>query len=525
MTFHRRFTHIAHALAMSLMPVLLFSQNSGKLITSDLLCNHIYTLASDSLKGRNTPGPGLDSAAAYIAREFSKYGIAPVEGSYYQTFFLCKKNLGETNELAITRDGVTTELKLKTGFVPYEICGSGFAEGPVVFAGYGITAPEYGYDDYAGMDVSGKAVLIFRGEPRKDDSASVFDGANNTKHFPLSEKLANAAHHGAGALLVVNGPLNFISMKPRGFPWPSLSRIIPADALPVSVCGDEDVSLPALHVGEEMVNLLFGSVDSLRRIQSRIDSLLTPASFEIPGITASIDIRMKEDRTPVQNVVGMIRGTGPEEEILVIGAHYDHVGFIQDPPDTLPDYIYNGADDNASGTAGVMAVAKAFGAMKKPPLRSVLFILFAGEEKGLFGSRYYTGHPLLPLENTVAMLNMDMISRNGSDTLFLVGEAVSPDIASIIRKENKKIRMKLLPDENFMGGSDHYPFYRKGIPFMFLFSGIHKDYHTPRDNPDRVDCNKAARVGRLAFLTALRIANDTTRYHLMDQKDYNSIFE
>jgi Zn-dependent M28 family amino/carboxypeptidase len=155
----------------------------------------------------------------------------------------------------------------------------------------------------------------------------------------------------------------------------------------------------------------------------------------------------------------------------------------------------------------------------------VLFILFAGEEQGLFGSRYYVSHPLFPLEKTVAMLNLDMISRNGTDSLELVGAPVSPDIAAVIKKENRKPRMTLVPSDDYFGGSDHYSFYKQNVPFMFFFTGLHKDYHTVRDNPDKVDCNKAARVSRLVFYTALKIANSRNHYRVTGKKEESSMFD
>ncbi len=514
------------ATAVAFLTCSAFPQNPEKLITPTLLCDHIDYLASDSLKGRNTPSPGLDSAAAYIAREFQSEGLKPVNGSYYQTFYICKKNLGDKNILSvITKNGEQHELKLKTGFIPFDICSSGKVDAPLAFAGYGITAPEYNFDDYAGLDVTGKVVLVLRNEPQKEDSGSVFNGVESTRHSSLNSKMLNAARHGAVAILLVNGPLNYTSMKPRGFTWPALSKVIPPDALPFGICGENDTVMPVIHVGEELVDLLFGSVDSLRRIQSAIDSLLKPVSFELTGVSVSAEITMKEDRLQTQNVVGMIPGTDPSGEVLVIGGHYDHVGLMKEHADSIKDYIFNGADDNASGTSGVMAVAKAMAAMKKSPERTVLFILFAGEEKGLFGSRYYVNHPLLPLEKTVAMLNLDMISRNGADSLRLAGASVSPDIAKIIRRENKQPKMLLTNDDDFMGGSDHYPFYKKHIPFMFFFSGLHKDYHTVRDNPDRVDCNKAARVSRLVFRTSVNIANSTDHYRLTEKEEGFSLFD
>ncbi len=499
---------------LQLLVITSFSQKPEKLITPELLCDHIYYLASDSMKGRNTPSPELDSAAAWIASEFREEGLQPVNGSFLQTFYLCKKNLGETNRLAVTINGEQHELKIKTGFVPFETSSAGEADAPLVFAGYGITAPEHEYDDYAGLNVTGKVVLVLRKEPMKNDHTPRFSSNGATRYSSLDSKMANAARHGAVALLVVNGPANYTSMKPRGFPWPALSRVIPSDALPFGICHDGDTALPVIHVGEELVNALFGSVDSLRRIQAGIDSLLKPRSFALQGVTASLKITMNVEQVGTQNVVGIIPGTGAEGEVVVIGGHYDHVGMMKSHPDSVRDFIYNGADDNASGTSCVMAVAKAMASMKKPPERTVLFILFAGEEKGLFGSRYYVSHPLLPLEKTVAMLNLDMVSRNGADSLYLTGGTISPDIAKIIRKENRKPKMVLTNDDNFMGGSDHYPFYKENIPFIFFFSGLHKDYHTVRDNPDRVDCNKAARVSRLAFRTALHIANSSDHYRL-----------
>jgi hypothetical protein len=501
------------------------AQQPGKIITPERLCAHISRLASDEFLGRNTPSPGLDSAAAYIAAEFRNCGLEPVKGSYYQTFYLCKKNLGEPNTLAVVKNGVRHDLKLKTGFVPFDVCSSGKVEAPLVFAGYGITAPEYKYDDYAGLDVTGKWVLVIRSEPQAEDSASVFEGTNSTRHASTEAKMRNAARHGAAGLLIVNGPLRSVSLKPKGFPWPSLSKIIPADALPFGMCGDADTAMPVLHVGEELVSLLFGGVDSLRRIQATIDSTLVPVNLAFPDALVSADITITEERMATQNVVGLIRGTGPSGEVLVIGAHYDHVGYMKALPGPITDSIFNGADDNASGTAGVMTVAKAFSQLKRPPARSVLFILFAGEEKGLFGSRYYVSHPLFPLDKTAAMLNLDMIGRNGTDSLSLVGAPVSPDIAAIARKENRKTKLALTDDSDFLGGSDHYPFYRKKIPFMFFFSGLHKDYHTPADNPDKIDCKKAARVSQLVFRTAMSIAGSDERYRVIEREENFNIFD
>ncbi len=500
-----------------LIPAGVFSQKPDKAalngITPEIMKQYIGFLASDALLGRNTPSPGLDSAAAYISREFRAMSLSPVNGSYFQPFALCKTDLDTGCYLQIIRDGHITSLPVKSGFVPYYLTHSKEFTGEIAFAGYGITAPEYGYDDYAGLDVKGKAVLVFRHEPSENDTGKFFEGREPTSYSGVTSKRLAAGALGAGALLVVSEPGNYASLKPRGYLWPALSKNMPADATAYSMCNSGDDEIPAVQVGEETVNALFGSVDKLLAIQKDIDKQHAPASFLFPGTLIRLGLYTRTNERNVANVVGFIEGSDRvlKNEILVIGAHYDHVGFKKQskPGD---DYIYNGADDNASGTAGVIAIARAFAMAKSKPKRSVLFLLFAGEEKGLYGSEFYTANPLFPLEKTVAMLNLDMIGRNASNALNLVGASKSPDIAAITRAANKKIRFKLNDDNSVMGGSDHYNFYKKGVPFMFYFSGLHDDYHQVGDNPDRIDYNKAARVAQLVFHTAWQIANDDKHY-------------
>jgi len=482
---------------------------------------NIDFLASDLMKGRETPGPGLDSAAAYIANSFREMGLPPVKGSYFQTFSMCYKNLGEDNHLIISRNGTDSDFKIKTDYMPFDITGDLGVEGELVFAGYGITAPEYQYDDYQNIEVKDKVVLVFRHEPGENDSSiSVFNGMEQTRYSNLREKVRNAQAHGAKGILVVTEPLNYRSIRPRGFPWPSLSRNLPQDALPVGFCIDKKDSIPVVHVGEEVINKLFGSVDSLKVLQHLIDSTLVPDSFILPQIKVRLKTSVKTvEKYSTQNVAGFLQGTDPvlKDQLVVIGAHYDHVGFLKEhKADT--DYIFNGADDNASGTSGVMAIAKGMTSMKVKPRRSVLFILFAGEEKGLFGSGYYVKAPLFPLENTVAMLNLDMIGRNAPDSLEIIGALQCPDLAEIIYKENKQTDF-ILTQKKMSGGSDHWNFYKKDIPSIFFFADLHKDYHQTSDNPEKINAEKAARVSRLAFLTAWYIANDDHKYNISKIKE------
>ncbi|MEI6890272.1 MAG: M20/M25/M40 family metallo-hydrolase [Bacteroidales bacterium] len=492
------------------------SGNGKKLITPDFMGKQISYLASDSMKGRNTPSPQLDSAASYIARNFKQWGIEPWKGSFFQEVPICSDQLGDSNELAIIRNGASFQMTIKADYVPYDFSSAVSVTASVVFAGYGITAPDYKYDDYKGVETKGKIVLIFRNEPQKDDSLSVFNGKDDSKYISLKAKMKNAIQHGAAGMLVVNGPLQYSSVKARGYPWPSLSKVIPKEAVPLHLCIDREDQIPVMSIGEEVVNLLFGNVDSLKNLEARIEKDLSCVSFELPDTRICMHADIQTTISIARNVTGYIRGSDPflSKQLVIIGAHYDHVGYKKEHNNT-EDYIYNGADDNASGTSGVMAVAHAFGSLKEKPKRSLMFILFAGEEKGLFGSRYYTSNPLYPLASTVAMLNLDMISRNNPDSLYLEGARQSPDITNIIRRENKKTKFTLVvKDSDFMGGSDHYYYYKHNVPFMFFFTGLHKDYHQPGDNPDKSDFSKAARVSRLVFFTAGKIANEPTLYHI-----------
>lgn len=495
---------------------------ANEVITPGLMRENLDYLASDSLMGRDTPSPGLDSAGAYIVRQFKLAGLKPLNGNFYQELAYCYIDINPGNLLSVSTSGQKQDFKIKGDFIPYDITGEGTVEAPVVFAGYGITAPEYGYNDYKDIDVKGKIVLILRQEPGQTDSTiKEFKGKESTRYSNLLEKMKMAKDHGAIGMLVVSGPLNYTSLKPRGFPWPCLSRILPKDALPLVSCKDISERIPAVHVGESLIETFFGSADSLKSIQQGIEETMKPNSFLVPGRVVSLSISLSIKPLGGRNVVGFLEGGDPvlKNEALVIGAHYDHTGFIgEHKADT--DYIYNGADDNASGTCGVLAIAKAFGAMDKKPKRSVLFMAFAGEEKGLLGSATYVKYPLFPLENTVAMINLDMISRNHPDSLEIVGAEQNPDLKKIIRKQNKKVKMILAESKNeyMTGGSDNYNFYRKNIPDVFFFTGLHKDYHRVSDNPDRSDPVKSARISRLAFLTAWYIANDEHRYKLVKRE-------
>jgi hypothetical protein len=469
---------------------------------------HVYYLASDQMRGRNTPSPELDSCAAFIAHEFAFYGLKPVgtNRSYLQTFNLLRSRLAEPNTLVLSLSNKDTSYQIKDDFVPLHLTANRKVSAPIIFAGYGITAPEYKYDDYAAIDATGKIVLLFTDEPQEKDSTSIFDGAKNTDHARLQIKAENALDHGAVGLLLVSTPLRRFRRPPN--PWPSLMRTAPKDAVPLTLEEKIENRIVCVQIGKELIDaLLQGTTHTLEELHQTIDQTLAPQSFDIQGKRITMETALESEKFPTQNVVGFWQGADPilKNEIIVIGAHYDHVG-------VLNDSIYNGADDNASGTAGVMEIAEAFTQCNTRPKRSILFMAFAGEEKGLFGSRYYTDDPIFPIENVVAMLNLDMISRNDSNEVAIIGSKTSDDLKVINEKCNESIGMKLAYDQDrYFLNSDHYSFYRKDIPVLFYNTKDTPDLHKPSDDPEKIIPEKMARIGQLIFSTAWVVANRLER--------------
>lgn len=505
-------------LVVSCSPTNLKEAPSGSIsaISSELVRTHAFFLASDSLKGRSSPSPELDVAAGYIARVFESNGFQAIQGSYLNRVPLNIVSLGDNNSLSVKKNGTERSYEIKTEFTPFDMTANRTVSGSIVFAGYGITAPEFKYDDYRGIDVHGKIVFVLRHEPGEEDTASVFDGAKLTKYSNVSDKVRIAQDHGAVAVMVATDPLNHTSLTPRGFPWPSLSKFLPKDALPISLGTDEDKKIPVVHVGEEVITQLFGSVDSLRNLQRIIDKTVTPHSFEIASAGVVVQTSTSIKDMSAQNVVGFLEGGDPnlKKEAVVIGAHYDHVG-TQKSGQPGEDLIFNGADDNASGTTALLTIAAAFGHSPAKPKRSVLLIAFAAEERGLLGSRSYVENPLFPLDQTVAMLNLDMVGRNSIDSLSVIGGSKSPDLAQIAQEENAKVGFTLVIENLSSGGSDHMSFQQKNVPFIFFFSGFHPDYHKVTDHADLLNIPKIARVSTLAFRTAWHVANEDRKYKLI----------
>jgi len=485
------------------------SSRALDVITAADARSHLQYLASDFLMGRDTPSAGLDKAAEYIACQFQASGLAPAGSGYFQYYDLNQIFLGDTSRFSIQGpDGVRHEYELKKQFMPYEMTANKTCRGEIVFAGYGITAPEAGYDDYANLDVTGKIVFVLKRGPRQEDPASPFYVKKDVPSNRIDEKIKNALEHGAVGIMLVTDPLYNRLLTPRGFPWPNLYKGFPMEATPVTLAKMEDQKIPAIQVGEETMKLLFGSLDALKRIQKSIDSTMTPSSRPLGGFSAEIQTTTRRKVITTRNVVAVCPGQDPvlKDEWVVVGAHYDHLG-IKKNTTAGQDSIYNGADDNGSGTVALLQIAEALAAGKNRPQRSILFIAFSGEEKGLFGSNYYVSAPLFPLEKTVAMVNFDMIGRNNPDSLLVWSNKSSSMLVKMVRDENKSIGMKINYNPSVRGSSDHAPFFRKGIPVVCFHTDEHPDYHQVSDEVDKIDFGKIARIDRLGYRTVWTLAN------------------
>lgn len=490
-----------------------------KQISETSVKEYIDYLASDKMRGRSAPSYELNKSADYIADKFKNFGVKPINNSYFQKVPFCAADIiPEKTTFQLLKSSKKYEFELKENFTPLFNSASNRAKGELVFAGYGITAPEYNYDDYKDIDVKDKVVLILTAEPRQNDTTStVFEGTKSTKHSALDEaKIRNAAQHGAAGVLLVTDPLYNLAITARGHLWSSLYM----KGMPpmYTVCNDKEEYIPAAQINREVVNQLFGSVDSLKTLQKDIDDNLRPNSFIIPETTVDLSVAIDKNFFPSRNIVGWIKGSDPElkNEFVIIGAHYDHIG-VSPRPNNENDSIMNGADDNASGTAAVMAVANAFAAGKKPA-RSVVFLLFTAEERGLVGSQFYTDNPLFPLDKTVAMINMDMVGRNGTDSVYVVGKQYNPDLAKLVNAEIPKNGLKEVEMQmDLYQSSDYYPFYKKGISAIGLTSGLHKDYHQVSDNPDKINHTKVRKISQLVYNVAWQIANSTEYYTIINK--------
>ena len=441
-------------------------------IQSDRWLADVKYLASPGLKGRGSGSPELNQAANYIADQFKKAGLEALRGSYFQPFdAVIGAELGQNNQVALLGTS-RRSYQLRQDFTPLGFSGSGDKTAGMVFVGYGITAPEYNYDDYAGIDVTGKAVLVLRHEPQEQDEQSVFRGRQITRYAGLVSKAITARNRGAAALVLVNDPVPH-----------SNDRLVSLG----QIDGPSDIGIPVMQVTQAVANeWVKRAGHSLEDLQKAIDRDLSKQSFSLPpDVEVRIQADVRQRKAVLRNVVGLLPGSDPalRDQVIVIGAHYDHLG-LGEQDSLAPNaagQIHHGADDNASGTAGMMELARFFSEEGNRPRHSLLFMAFSGEERGLLGSANYVGSPLLPLDRTVAMINLDMIGRVSRNRLYIGGVGTSPQFRQWLQEANQGFGFQLDYSDSGYGASDHMSFARREVPVLFFFSGLHADYHKPTD--------------------------------------------
>jgi hypothetical protein len=461
----------------------------------------IFYLASDELEGRGPTTKGLNLAADYIAESFKKSGLKPgnPDGTYFQPFTIDGSVLDEEAKLNLTGPQ-KQEMVLKQGaqFYPMGLGGAGKGKDePVVFAGYGITkkSETQSYDDYDGMDVEDKVVLVLRGAPPGDNQAPGRFGGQQAGSF--REKVLNAEKHKAAALLIVND----------------------ADA---AKDGDDLVdfnftavrqgngNVPTFHLKRAVAEKMLASADlDLAALEAEINRDRKPHSVELKGWMAGFEVKMRHDKIHLKNVIGVLEGSGDlAKETVVIGAHYDHLGYggAGGSLGRLKKMaIHHGADDNGSGSTAVMELAHRFGELRakadpKKPFRRLVFMTFSGEELGLLGSAHYCKNPLYPLEDTVGMLNLDMVGRlptdqdTGKGKLLVEGSTTAKSFDELVETLNKKYDFLLRKAAKIPANSDHFSFYQKKVPVLFFWTGTHPDYHRPSDTADKINIEGMRRI-------------------------------
>ena len=458
----------------------------------------VKALTSPAMEGRGDGTKGLTLAAQLIENRLKKLGLKPAgTSSYLQPFTVVTgARLRSGNRFTVQTGDSKSELQSNQDFVPFSFSSSGSASGALVFAGYGASANEFQYDDYGALDVKDKIVVVLRYEPAGFAAKTGHHGL--TQHSQLVTKAINARNHGAKAIVLINGKLGEGEDD-------LLTRF-------GSVSGPEDAGILFVHVKNAVAESWFQAAGkSLADVQNQINTSSKPASFSFPeNLRASLNVNIESTRATVNNVLAYLPGR--TDEYIIIGAHYDHLGrgnFDSLAPSEIGQ-IHPGADDNASGTAGLLELARLLAPQKGQFQRGILFSAFAGEELGLLGSAEWVKAPTLPLDKAVAMLNMDMIGRIREDKVYVGGVGTGSSFKMLLEDAQSKSGLKLEYSAGGYAASDHTSFVSKHIPVLFFFSGLHSDYHKPSDTWEKINASAAARLLELISDVGLQLANAST---------------
>ena len=545
-------THVIGTLALAIICVPLAAQQRApynESIRQEDLRADLFFVAADSMRGRLTDTEENRATADYIRSRFERMGLKPaaVNGSYFQAYNLMTATLpadADVNLLEIGGgDSGSRRLRAGQEFYPHRFSASGVAAAPVVFAGFGISAPQFGYDDYRG-DVKGKIVLALDHEPGERDPNSPFDGMVTSEPSTPWRKALAAQDAGAAAVLFVAdvhnhpGAANFEAAA-RAY-WPDK----PPRILNYTLASWADrIRIPVAQISPALASSLVAPTgktleEMAKAAESARGSQPTPLGPARVTIRAAVDRHIVPDR----NVVALLEGSDArlKNEWVIVSAHFDHNG-------ADATQIFTGADDNGSGTVALLEIAEAYALAAKDgqrPKRSVLFAAWNSEERGLLGAWAYTEQPLAPLTSIAAVLNMDMIGRNeeipvgggtrfagldvqtaesNSNALNLMAFSKVPDITAVVEKANGGIGLELKKrydnnSSNLLRRSDQWPFLQRGVPAMGFITGLHPDYHTQYDRPEKINYVKMEKIARLVHQVSWDIANADAKPHASSLK-------
>ena len=507
-------------------------------IEADALRRDVFFLASDSMRGRLTGTRENRLAAQFIRSRFADLGLRPVapNGTHLQSFDMITTTLGLSNTLSVATNGATAPADFGTHFYPEPFSPSGQASGPVVFAGFGISAPRLGHDDYDG-GVAGKVVLVLDHEPGEYEPDSPFDGVDPSEYGREVRKAIEAQRRGAVAVLFTSDVQNHTTRRTfrsaMGSAWPDEPRRVPRYQLAAWL---DELTIPAVRVSPTWARALVEATGE--SLESLAQDAETPGGMsprDVPGVTVTLEIGVERRRVTEHNVVGLIEGSDPRlrDEWVILCAHFDHEG-------AQGSRIFTGADDDASGVAGLLEIAEAYALAARDghvPRRSILLAAWNAEERGLLGAWAYTTQPLHPLDRTVAVINMDMIGRNeeipaeagrrfnglspqtsasNENAVNILGYSYSDDLRGAAEAANtaSALDVRFRYDDNrsnLLRRSDHWPFLFNGVPALFVHTGLHPDYHTPLDRPETLNYEKMARIVSLVHQLSWDLAQADSR--------------
>ena len=462
-------------------------------ITTDDILEHIKFLSDDDREGRYPGSEGSQKTVEYLVDYFKNNNIEPIgSNGYLQPFeFITGVNLGEQNNLESKGSLLEiywTNYQVGSDYIPLEFSSNANVEANIVFTGYGFSINDsVRWEDYADINIDGKWVMVFRGGPNGDSPHSSF-----TAHTPLRKKALLAKDNKAAGVLFINQAGD-------------TDDLIPLKHAPNST----SIGIPVLHISRRIANKL--TDNKLDALQKELDKNQAPNSYYIEkSVKASVNLVKKIINVP--NVMGKISGTDPnlKKEFIVIGAHFDHLGFGGNEsgslsPDTLA--IHNGADDNASGTAGVLELAGKLSANRNLLKRSILLMGYNAEEEGLLGSKYFVNNPTVDLSMIVSMINMDMIGRMSDKKITVGGTGTTSGFEMILKEVNKNHGLQLKMSPEGYGPSDHASFYVNDIPVLFFFTGTHTDYHKPSDDWQHINVQGEKQVVDLIYDLTLKLSN------------------